>query len=96
MEQNVKEHLGLHQYQVRSWKAWYHHIALTLMALHFILEIQNENKVDMPLLSVPDIKLVFAKKLLNNLNSDEGLLEALRFRHKRRKDDMDRHSKVPK
>ena len=94
--QNVKEHLGLHQYQVRSWKAWYHHIALTLMALHFILEIQNENKVDMPLLSVPDIKLVFAKKLLNNLNSDEGLLEALRFRHKRRKDDMDRHSKVPK
>jgi SRSO17 transposase len=59
--QNVKEQLGLHQYQVRSWKAWHHHIALTMMALHFILEIQQENKEDMPLLSVPDVKLIFAK-----------------------------------
>ena len=42
--QNVKEQLGLHQYQVRSWKAWYHHIALTLMALHFLLQLQKENQ----------------------------------------------------
>ena len=81
---------------MRSWKAWYHHIALTLMALHFVLEMQNENKSDMPLLSVPDIKLVFAKKLLNKLNSDQGLLLALSIRQKKRKDDFDRHSKVPK
>ena len=94
--QNVKEQLGLHQYQVRSWNAWHHHIALTLMALHFILQIQTENKADMPLLSVPDIKLIFAKKLLNKLNCDEGLMHALRVRHKQRKDDFDRCSKVPK
>ena len=94
--QNVKEQLGLHQYQVRSWNAWYHHIALTLMALHFILEIQKENKDEMPLISVPDIKLVFAKKLLNKLNSDEGLLTALSIRHQKRKDDIDKYSKVPK
>jgi SRSO17 transposase len=94
--QNVKEQLGLHQYQVRSWKAWYHHIALTLMALHFILEVQKEYKEEMPLLSVPDIKLVFAKKLSNNLNSDEGLIHALNVRHKQRYDDMQKHSKVPK
>ena len=83
--QNVKEQLGLHQYQVRSWKAWHHHIALTLMALHFILQIQIENKDEMPLLSIPDIKLVFAKKLLNKLNSDDGLLNALKVRHQQRK-----------
>ena len=94
--QNVKEQLGLHQYQVRSWKAWYHHIALSLMALHFILQIQQDNKQDMPLLSVPDIKLVFAKKLLNNLNSDDGLIMALYLRHQKRKDDIFRHSRVPK
>ena len=94
--QNVKEQLGLHQYQVRSWKAWHHHIALTLMALHFILQIQAENKEEMPLLSVPDIKLVFAKKLLNKLNSDDGLLHALQVRHQQRKADIDRFSKVPK
>ena len=94
--QHVKEQLGLHQYQVRSWNAWHHHIALTLMALHFILEIQTENKEEMPLLSVPDIKLIFAKKLLNKLNSDAGLIHALRVRHKQRKDDIDRCSRVPK
>jgi SRSO17 transposase len=94
--QNIKEQLGLHQYQVRSWKAWYHHIALSLMALHFILQIQKDNIEEMPLLSVPDIKLIFAKKLLNNLDSDEGLTHALNVRHQKRKDDLDRFSKVPK
>lgn len=94
--QNVKEHLGLHQYQVRSWRAWYHHIALTLMALHFILQIQKDNRDEMPFLSVPDIKLVFAQKLLNKLNSDDGLIQALALRHAKRKDDIDRRSKVPK
>jgi SRSO17 transposase len=94
--QNVKEQLGLHQYQVRSWRAWYHHIALTLMARHFILQIQKDNQNEMPFLSVPDIKLVFAKKLLNKLNSDDGLIQALTLRHRKRKDDIDRRSKVPK
>ena len=94
--QNVKEQLGLHQYQVRSWKAWYHHIALSLMALHFLLQIQKDNQEEMPLLSVPDIKLVFAKKLLNKLNSDDGIKDALKLRHFNRQADIDRFSKVPK
>lgn len=32
----IKEQLGMHQYQVRSWKAWYHHIVFSMMALDFI------------------------------------------------------------
>lgn len=98
--QNVKEQLGMNQYQVRSWTAWYHHIALSLMALHFLLQIQKEDKQEIPLLSLPDIKLIFAKKLLNKLNSDDGLALAIKVRHKKRKKDIDRHfnkkSKVPK
>jgi hypothetical protein len=94
--QNAKEQLGLHQYQVRSWKAWHHHIALTLMALHFILQIQKENHPEMPLLSVPDIKMVFAKKLLNKLNSNIGIIDALTLTNFKRQVDLDRFSKVPK
>lgn len=98
--QNVKEQLGMNQYQIRSWTAWYHHIALSLMALHFLLEIQKEDKKQTPLLSIPDIKLIFAKKLLNKLNSDDGLSYAMKIRHKKRQDDIDRrfrkNSKVPK
>lgn len=93
--QNSKEQLGLHQYQVRSWRAWHHHVALTLMALHFILQVQLDNHEEMPLLSVPDIKLIFAKKLLNKLNSDDGLIQALQRRHIKRKEDIVRRSKVP-
>lgn len=94
--QNAKQQLGLHQYQVRSWKAWHHHIALTLMALHFVLQIQKQQAAQMPLLSIPDIKLVFAKKLANKLHSDQGILHALTRRHLKRKVDLDRFSKVPK
>ena len=94
--QNAKEQLGLHQYQVRSWKAWYHHVALTLMALHFILEVQQESSEEIPLISVPDIKLIFAKKLINKLNTDEGIMNALRIRHFKRKKDLDKRAKVPK
>jgi hypothetical protein len=66
------------------------------MALHFILQIKKESKEDIPLISVPDIKLIFAKKLQNNLNSDEGLINAIMIRHIKRKQDIDRYFKVPK
>lgn len=91
--QNVKEQLGMHQYQVRSWKAWTHHVALSLMALHFTLQTQIENQEDIPLLSVPDIKLIFAKTLLNRLDSSEGVMQAINVRHQRRQADIDRFLK---
>ena len=94
--QDVKQQLGMHQYQVRSWKAWNHHIALSLMALHFLLEIKIENKEQIPLISIPDIKLIFAVRLSNKLHTQKGLLQTINNRHKRRKRDLDRYSKVPK
>jgi len=61
-----------------------------------VLQIQKEQAAQMPLLSIPDIKLVFAKKLANKLHSDQGILDALVRRHLKRKVDLDRFSKVPK
>lgn len=66
------------------------------MALHFVLQIQKDNKEEMLLLSVPDIILIFAKTLLNKLNSDDGLLFALNIRHLKRKKDIQLYSKMPK
>lgn len=94
--QNCKEHLGMHQYQVRSWRAWHHHIALTMMALHFVLELQVEMKNEMPLLSVSDIKLIFVQKLTSKISTEEGLENAIKVRHKQRNADMERHIKAPK
>lgn len=82
--QDVKEQLGMHQYQVRSYMAWYHHIALCMMALHFILHTRIEQKEELPLLSAPDVKLILAKKLQNKLNNPEGLIKAIFKRHAQR------------
>lgn len=49
------------QYQVRSHKAWCHLIALTMMALRFILESRVEMHDDLPLLSCSDVRLVIAR-----------------------------------
>ncbi len=88
--QDVKQQLGMHQYQVRSYKAWCHHIALTMMALHFILQSRIEMRDELPLLSCSDVKLVLARTLLNKLNTPQGVWDAIENRHRLRKQDLSR------
>lgn len=84
--QEIKEQIGLHQYQVRGWRAWQHHTALTMMALHFILETQVENAENLPLMSCGDVKLMLASILKNKLDEPETLMETIHHRHKLRRD----------
>jgi len=86
--QEIKEQLGLHQYQVRGWKAWQHHIALTMMALHFILETQIENAEKLPLMSCGDVKLMLGNILKNKLDEPETLMETIYQRHRVRQKDI--------
>lgn len=82
--QDIKQELGLHQNQTRSWTAWYHQVALTKMALHFMLQTRIEEADDLPLLSCSDIKLLLAKSLLNKLNQADTLWQAIEQRHRLR------------
>ena len=78
-------------YQVRSWRAFYHHITLTIMALHYML-IQKVNHLQsIPLLSCPDIKFALAMTLPNKINSQEKVWMAIQHRHKQRQHDIDRY-----
>lgn len=86
--QEIKEQIGLHQYQVRGWRAWQHHIALTMMALHFILETQIENAENLPLMSCGDVKLMLGNILKNKLDEPEILLETIHHRHRVRHQDI--------
>jgi len=86
--QEIKEQIGLHQYQVRGWKAWHHHIALTMMALHFILEMQIENEENLPLMSCADVKLLLVNSLRNKLDEPEILMQTIYQRHKVRQADI--------
>jgi SRSO17 transposase len=78
--QEAKQQLGLHQNQTRHWPAWQHHVALTMMALHFMLAAQLEGHETIPYLSFASLKLLLAQKLRNLLQEDEALLAAI---HKR-------------
>jgi SRSO17 transposase len=92
--QEIKEQLGMAQYQVRSWRAWHHHIALTMMALHFILETQIQEREALPLLSCADVKLMLARILKNKLDEPDGLSQAIEFRHKQRQSDIVRRLRI--
>ena len=92
--QEIKEQLGMAQYQVRSWRAWHHHIALTMMALHFILETQIQEREALPLLSCADVKLMLARILKNKLDAPDGLSQAIEFRHQQRQSDIVRRLRI--
>lgn len=92
--QEIKEQLGMAQYQVRSWQAWHHHIALSMMALHFILETQIQEKEALPLLSCADVKLMLARILKNKLDEPEGVSKAIELRHKQRQWDITRRLRI--
>jgi len=53
--QDAKGSAGLDHYQVRSWQAWNHHMALVMMSMLFMLETRIEHKERYPLLSCPDV-----------------------------------------
>ena len=75
--QEAKQQLGIQQYQTRNWTAWYHHMALSLMAMHFMLKTQLEGGEEAPYLSFASIKLVLAQKLRNKLEQDDALMRAI-------------------
>ncbi len=40
--QTHKAEIGLDEYEVRSWRGWYHHITLSLLAGAFLVQLQQE------------------------------------------------------
>jgi len=56
--QDAKNQCGMGDYQARGWRSWYHHMAIIMMAMLFMLEQRLKNKDDLPLLSCADIAAV--------------------------------------
>jgi hypothetical protein len=77
------------QYQVRSWKALYYHLALCMMAFHYIVEQQVLYQNEIPLLSTSDVKLLIAQDLIRKMGENH-LLNLIANRHQKRQMDMDR------
>lgn len=80
-------------YQVRKYNAWYHHMALVMLAMHYILKKRIKYKKDIPLLSTRDIRLQLMEILVNNGNRIEEEVLNMLHRHNQRQQDIDRHYK---
>ena len=88
--QDAKSEPGMAEYQVRTWMAWHHHMALTMPALLFMLTMKIENEDDIPLLSCSDIKFILMNTLPQKVKTKQDIASVVIDRHKRRKRDIDR------
>jgi hypothetical protein len=75
---------------VRSYRAWEHHTALTMMALVFLMQERIVNKGAMPLLTCRDVRNMIAHNLTSKTDDTASLLAVIDERHRRRASDKAR------
>jgi len=91
----AKSELGLYDYQIRKYRAWYHHQALVMMAMHYILEKRMDLEDEQPLLSVRDVRLQMIEILRSNGVKLEKEILQMKIRHiKRAEDIVNRYQKI--
>lgn len=97
IEQSLKEaksELGMAEYQVRTWRAWHHHITLTMLAHLFLLQQKLRHRQETPLLSCSDLRFILAQTLPQKVVTKDDVLNTITQRHRRRQYDLDRHAET--
>jgi len=89
--EDAKNELGLSDYQVRKWISWQHHHALVMMACLFIMKLKIDQKIDYPLLSVRDARILMIVKIFGSEDDFKRRLDQMTVRHQKRKANIDRH-----
>ena len=92
--QDAKSELGMSDYQVRKWQGWYHHMALVILAISFLLRERMHHHDDYPLLSCRDVRILIVALLTNDQNVIDKRLKQMSIRHKQRHKDIQRHFKT--
>ena len=92
--QDAESELGMSDYQVRKYNGWYHHMALVILALAFIVKERIENKTDIPLLSSRDVRILIVALLTSDIALIEKRKLQMRIRHKQRYKDIMRYYKT--
>jgi len=87
--QDAKSHLGMAQYQARGWDSWHRHMALVMLAMHFMLTARLEYSDEHPLLSCYDIQILLAKTLPDRRADPRELFRQMVRRHQQRQDAID-------
>ena len=91
--EDSKGSLGMSDYQLRKWRGWHHHMALTLLAHLFLLRERIHNADDFPLLSCQDVVSMLAFYLPKRDVTEEEMFRQLSARHRKRQKEINRAQK---
>jgi len=78
-----KQHLGIGDYQVRSWRGWHHHMTLCILAHFFLVRIKLKLKENAPALTLPQIHLLLTGVLPKRQFDAQWVLEVVVYRQER-------------
>jgi hypothetical protein len=56
--------MGMDAYQVRTWQGWHHHMALTLIAVWFLISETHRGQQLTPALTLPQVRYGLSVLLL--------------------------------
>ena len=59
-----KSEVGMDEYQVRTWEGWHHHMALSLLAVWFLIEETHRGQQSTPALTLPQVRYGLSLLLL--------------------------------
>ena len=59
-----KGEAGMDEYQVRTWQGWHHHVALTLIAVWFLISATHRGQQLTPALTLPHVRYGLSMLLL--------------------------------
>jgi len=85
--------LGMSDYQVRTYKGFNNHMALTCVAMQYVLRERIKNSKELPLLSYNDVRIMLAKDIRERADyaSENERFEQLVKRHRQRAKDIFKH-----
>ena len=75
---------GLSDYEVRGWRGWHHHMAMTMLVILFLLAMVIDMGAKAPMLTLQDVRYVLDAILPKKEVTKEVILESILDSHKAR------------
>lgn len=82
--QDAKSEVGLADYEVRGYIGWNHHMAMVLLAMLFLMEMQDVWKSKAPLLTLTDVREILQVIMPKRKVSSKEILRMIEEKHRAR------------